>query len=140
VSNTEERTLVLVKPDAYAQAQEIEERYRRAGLRVQCHRTVKPTLELIAEHYKEHVGQPYYQGTVDFMLSGLIFAIVIVGFDAVKRVRELNGPTDPTAKEAKPGHIRYDFGGKEMPANAVHASDSVESAKREIALWFPDAA
>lgn len=131
----DERTLVLVKPDAYAKAQEIEERYRRAGLTICSHKTVKPTRPLIEEHYREHVGKPYYRGTVEFMLSGDIFAIVLVGPNVIERVRELHGPTDPT--KAKPGNIRHDFGGRQMPANAVHASDSVESAKRELALWFP---
>lgn len=132
----EERTLVLVKPDAYAEAHEIEERYRRAGLRICSHATVNPNSKLIAEHYEEHVGRSYYQDTVDFMCSGPVFAMIVVGYNAIERVRELHGPTDPT--KAKPGDIRYDFGGKKMPANAVHASDSVESAKREIALWFPE--
>lgn len=135
MTSTEERTLVLVKPDAYAQAHEIEERYRRAGLRICSHKTVTPTRPLIEEHYREHVGKPYYQGTVDFMLSGDIFAIVLVGPGVIERVRGLHGPTDPT--KAKPGDIRHDFGGRQMPANAVHASDSLESATRELALWFP---
>jgi len=114
---------------------EIEERYRRSGLTVCSHKTVRPNRNLIEEHYRDHVGKPFYLGTVDFMLSGDVFAIVIVGYNAIERVRELHGPTDPT--KANPGDIRYDFGERKMPANAVHASDSVESAKRELELWFP---
>jgi len=135
VTSNNERTLVLVKPDAYENAHEIEERYRRAGLTVCSHKTVTPNRKLIEEHYQDHIGKSFYEGTVEFMLSGEVFAIVIVGYNAIERVRELHGPTDPT--KAKAGDIRYDFGGRKMPANAVHASDSVESAEREIALWFP---
>lgn len=136
MSDHEEETLVLIKPGAYEQANEIENRYGRAGLRVRCHRTVEPTPELIAEHYTEHFGKPFYEELVTFMLSGPIRAFIVVGFNAIQRVRELNGPTDPA--KATPGHIRYDFGGKKIPRNAVHASDSTESAGREIALWFPN--
>lgn len=135
-SDYEQQTLVLVKPDAYEHANDIENRYWRAGLRVRCHRTVEPTPELIAEHYREHAGKSFYEETVAFMLSGPIRAIAVVGYNAIQRVRDLNGPTDPT--KAKEGDIRFDFGGREMPRNAVHASDSEESAKREIALWFPN--
>lgn len=131
----QERILVLIKPDAYDNAREIEDRYRRAGLTVCSHKTVKPNRNLIEEHYREHVGKPFYEETVDFMLSGDVFAILLLGYNTIQRVRDLNGPTDPT--NAKPGDIRYEFGGKKMPANAVHASDSVESAARELALWFP---
>lgn len=136
MNSDDQRTLVLVKPDAYGQADEIEERYRRAGFQVMRHRTVIPTAKLIALHYEAHEGKPFYQGTVDHMLSGAIFAMVISGPGVIQRVRDLNGPTDPT--KAEKGHIRFDFGGKKMPANAVHASDSVDSATREIGLWFPD--
>lgn len=135
MSDTEERTLVLVKPDAFDHADEIENRFRRTGLTVACRRTVTPTPELIDAHYVDHIGRPYYPELREFMLSGQVRALIVTGYDAISRARKLSGPTNP--EERVPGEIRYDFGGRGKTRNAVHTSDGPESSARERALWFP---
>jgi nucleoside-diphosphate kinase len=115
---SEERTLVLVKPDGVARV---------------------PSAELLAEHYAEHVGKPFYEPLVEFMSSGPVVAFVAAGERVVEGFRALAGATDPTAAAA--GTIRGDLGrdwGVRVVQNVVHGSDSVESADREIKLWFPD--
>ena len=96
------------------------------------------TPEILAAHYAEHEGKPFYQPLVDFMLSGPVLAVVAEGHRAIEGFRSLAGATDPTV--AAPGTIRGDLGrdwGLKVIQNLVHGSDGEESAAREIALWFP---
>jgi nucleoside-diphosphate kinase len=136
-----ERTLILVKPDGVSRglAGEVIRRVEAKGYRIVTLDMRVPTVELLAEHYTEHVGKPFYQPLVDFMSSGPVVALVAEGHRVVDGFRSLAGPTDPTA--AAPGTIRGDLGrdwGLPVTQNIVHGSDSVESAGREIKLWFPD--
>jgi nucleoside-diphosphate kinase len=96
------------------------------------------TRELLAEHYAEHEGKPFYGPLVEFMLSGPVAAVVIEGERCVEGFRSLAGATDPTV--SAPGTIRGDLGrdwGEAVQQNIVHGSDSTDSAKREIGIWFP---
>jgi nucleoside-diphosphate kinase len=136
-----ERTLILVKPDGVARGMsgEVIRRVEAKGYRIVALDMRVPTVELLAEHYAEHVGKPFYQPLVDFMSSGPVVALVAEGHRVVDGFRSLAGPTDPTA--AAPGTIRGDLGrdwGLPVTQNIVHGSDSIESADREIKLWFPD--
>jgi nucleoside-diphosphate kinase len=137
-----ERTLVLVKPDGVARGLigEVLARIESKGYRIVALHLRTATADLLEEHYAEHVGKPFYQPLVDFMLSGPVVALVAEGQRVVEGFRALAGATDPTA--AAPGTIRGDLGrdwGAAVVQNIVHGSDSVESAAREIGLWFPGA-
>ena len=136
-----ERTLILVKPDGVARglSGEVIRRVEAKGYRLVALDLRVPTHELLAEHYAEHVGKPFYQPLVDVMSSGPVVAMVAEGHRIVEGFRSLAGATEPTA--AAPGTIRGDLGrdwGLRVVQNLVHGSDSVESAQREIKLWFPD--
>ena len=136
-----ERTLILVKPDGVARALvgEVLARIERKGYRLVALQLRSATSRLLAEHYAEHVGKPFYQPLVDFMLSGPVVAIVAEGERVIEGFRSLAGTTEPTA--AAPGTIRGDLGrdwGLPVVQNLVHGSDSTDSAAREIALWFPE--
>lgn len=130
------RTFVIVKPDAVAAGHvgDILARYEHAGLRVveAQLRTISP--DFADSHYAEHIGRDYYPPLREFMTSGPLVAAVLEGDNAITVARELNGATDPA--KAAPGTIRADFA-ESTRRNAVHASDSPESAAAEIALWFP---
>jgi nucleoside-diphosphate kinase len=130
-----ERTLVLIKPDACARhlIGAILAIYEQSGLTIEQLRLLKPGRELVAAHYAEHRGQPYYPGLIENLTGVPVVAAVIEGDQAIARVRELNGATDPAA--AAPGTIRARYG-LDKRRNSVHASDSPVSAAREIALWF----
>ncbi len=131
-----ERTLVLVKPDGVGRglAGEVIRRIEAKGYRLVVLDLRVPTVELLAQHYAEHVGKPFYQPLVEFMASGPVVALVAEGERVVEGFRSLAGVTDPTA--AAPGTIRGDWGSA-VQENIVHGSDSLESAAREVALWFP---
>ncbi len=130
-----EETLVLIKPDAVKAAHigEIIAIYEKNNLEIEKMRTLTMTKEIAAKHYEEHIGRPYYEELEKFMTSGQIVAMVLKGEDAIKRVREINGKTDP--KEAAEGTIRKLYA-ESKQHNAVHASDSPENAKREINIFF----
>ncbi len=135
-----ERTLVLVKPDGVARGLvgEVLRRIEDKGYRIAALELRVASPELLAAHYAEHVGKPFYQPLVDFMRSGPVVALVAEGLRVVEGFRALAGATDPTA--AAPGTIRGDFGrdwGTAVVQNVVHGSDSPPSAAREISLWFP---
>jgi nucleoside-diphosphate kinase len=135
-----ERTLVLVKPDGVSRGLvgEVIRRIEAKGYRIAALQLRAATPELLADHYAEHVGKPFYQPLVDFMLSGPVVALVAEGQRVIEGFRALAGATDPTA--ATPGTIRGDLGrdwGLAVQQNIVHGSDSGDSAAREIALWFP---
>jgi nucleoside-diphosphate kinase len=137
-----ERTLVLVKPDGVARGLigDVIRRIEVKGYRIVALELRSATPELLADHYAEHVGKPFYQPLVDFMLSGPVVAVVAEGQRVIEGFRALAGATDPTA--AAPGTIRGDLGrdwGLAVVQNIVHGSDSPESAAREIELWFPHA-
>jgi nucleoside-diphosphate kinase len=131
-----ERTLVLIKPDAVRRGLvgEILARYERKGLSivVMDQRTVDTRLS--DEHYAEHLEKGFYAGLREFITSGPLVALVLEGDSAVDVVRAMNGATD--GRKADPGTIRGDLALSNQ-LNLVHASDSAESAKREVALWFP---
>jgi nucleoside-diphosphate kinase len=138
-----ERTLVLVKPDGVARglSGEVLRRIEAKGYRLVALRMQAATPEVLAEHYAEHRGKPFYDPLVEFMLSGPVVAAVVQGQRVIEGFRSLAGATDPTA--AAPGTIRGDLGrdwGLAVQQNLVHGSDSPESAAREIELWFPDLA
>jgi nucleoside-diphosphate kinase len=132
-----ERTLVLIKPDAVRRGLvgEIIGRFERKGLAVEAMvlRTMGP--ELADQHYAEHVEKPFYPPLKDFMTGGPLVAAVLSGDQAIEVVRALVGATD--GRKAAAGTIRGDLSLSNRE-NLVHASDSPDSAKRELALWFPD--
>jgi nucleoside-diphosphate kinase len=135
-----ERTLVLVKPDGVARglSGEVLRRIEAKGYRIVALELRHANPDLLAEHYAEHVGKPFYEPLVEFMLSGPVVALVAEGERVIEGFRSLAGATEPTT--AAPGTIRGDLGrdwGLKVVQNIVHGSDSTESAAREIALWFP---
>jgi nucleoside-diphosphate kinase len=132
-----DRTLILVKPDAFARglSGEIIARFERKGLKIVALRSMTVTRELAERHYAEHAERPFFGELVDFITSGTIVAMVLEGTDAVKAARQVIGATNPL--EAATGSIRGDFA-IEMGQNMVHGSDSPESAAREAGLFFPD--
>lgn len=132
-----ERTLILVKPDAFARGLtgEIIACFERKGLRIVAIRGLTVTRELAERHYAEHSERPFFGELVDFITSGPIVAMVLEGVGAVKAARQVIGATDPL--EAATGSIRGDFA-LEVGRNMVHGSDAPESAVREAALFFPE--
>ncbi len=132
-----ERTLILVKPDAFARnlTGEIIGRFERKGLRLAELRQLTMTRELAERHYAEHEGKPFFEELVSFITSGPLVAMVLEGESAIAAARQVIGATNPL--EASPGSIRGDFA-IEVGQNMVHGSDSPESAAREVALFFPD--
>ena len=132
-----DRTLILVKPDAFARALtgEVIARCERKGLRsvALTHMTVER--EEAERHYEEHREKPFFGELVDFITGGPLVAMVLEGHEAVRAARQVIGATNPI--EAAPGSIRGDFG-LEVQTNLVHGSDSPESAAREIGIFFPE--
>ncbi len=130
-----EKTLVLIKPDAFSKhySGDIIKRYEQEGLRIVAMKLMQMDERLASIHYEEHIGRPYYNDLVGFMTSGPIVAMVLEGENAIKKVRKLNGKTNPD--EAEEGTIRKQFA-TASNRNAVHASDSPESANREIHIFF----
>jgi nucleoside-diphosphate kinase len=130
-----DRTLILVKPDAFARGLtgEIVARFERKGLEIVALRHMTVTSELAESHYAEHSERPFFGELVGFITSAPIVAMVLEGPHAVRAARQVIGATDPL--EAAPGSIRGDFA-IEVGANMVHGSDSEESAAREISLFF----
>ena len=138
---TSERSLVLVKPDGFKRGHtgEVLRRIEAKGYRLVALEIRTPTRDLLARHYAEHEGKPFYETLLGFMSSGPVTAIVIEGDQCIAGFRSLAGATDPT--KALPGTIRGDLGrdwGMGSTENVVHGSDSPESAAREMAIWFPD--
>jgi nucleoside-diphosphate kinase len=134
-----ERTLVLIKPDGVQRqlVGEIIGRIERKGLTIAELELRRVSQDLAAQHYAEHQGKPFFESLLDFITSGPVVAAIVEGPRAIAAFRQLAGGTDPVEK-ATPGTIRGDFG-LETQFNLVHGSDSAESAKREIGLWFPGA-
>jgi len=130
-----ERTLSIVKPDAVAKnvVGEIYSRFEKAGLRIVGAKMLRLSRDQAEGFYAEHKGRPFFPALVDFMTSGPVTVQVLEGEGAVSKNRELMGATNP--KEAEAGTIRADFA-ESIDANAVHGSDSTESAAREITFFF----
>ncbi|MCP9489362.1 MAG: nucleoside-diphosphate kinase [Solirubrobacteraceae bacterium MAG38_C4-C5] len=130
-----DRTLILVKPDAFARGLtgEIIARFERRGLRIAALRHMQVTEDLARRHYAEHEGKPFFGELVEFITSGPLVAMVLEGHEAVKAARQVIGATNPL--EAAPGSIRGDLA-LEVGRNMVHGSDSAESAQREADLFF----
>jgi nucleoside-diphosphate kinase len=132
-----ERTLILVKPDAFARGLtgEIIARFERKGLRMCALRHMTVGRELAERHYAEHAERPFFGELVRFITSGPLVAMVLEGEHAVRAARQVIGATDPL--EAATGSIRGDFA-LQVGQNMVHGSDSPDSAARETALFFPE--
>jgi nucleoside-diphosphate kinase len=132
-----ERTLILVKPDAFARGLtgEIIARFERKGLNIVALKHMTLDDETATRHYAEHEGKPFFGELVDFITSGPLVAMVLEGESAVKAARQVIGATNPL--EAAPGSIRGDFA-IEVGTNMVHGSDSPESGQREAAIFFPE--
>ena len=135
-----EKTLILVKPDGVARGLvgEVISRIEAKGYAIDSLRMLQADRALLEKHYAEHVGKPFYEPLVEFMMSGPIVAIVASGNRVIEGFRSLAGVTDPTV--AAPGTIRGDLAreqGTKVVQNIVHGSDSPESAAREIQIFFP---
>ena len=132
-----ERTLILVKPDAFARGLtgEIIARFERKGLTLVAIKHLTTPRDTAETHYAEHAERPFFGELVDFITSAPLVALILDGQDAIKAARQLIGATNPL--EAAPGSIRGDFA-IEVGTNMVHGSDSTESAEREIGIWFPE--
>ena len=131
-----ERTLILVKPDAFARrlTGEIIARFERKGLQLVELKLMMMTRELAGRHYAEHEGKPFYEELVSFITSGPLVAMVLEGQSAIEAARQVIGATNPL--QATAGSIRGDYA-VEVGQNMVHGSDGPESAVREVALFFP---
>ena len=132
-----ERTLILVKPDAFARnlSGEIIARFERKGLQLAAMKMKTASRELAEAHYAEHAKRPFFGELVDFITSGPLVAMILEGDHAVTAARQVIGATDPI--EATMGSIRADYA-LEVGRNMVHGSDSDQSAAREAALFFPE--
>lgn len=132
-----ERSLVIVKPDAVQRGLigEIVARYEKRGLKIAAMKFEQVSEDTAGQHYGEHKGKPFYDGLVSYITSSPSVLMVLEGPNAVDIVRTTNGATKPG--EAAPGTIRADFG-VTIGRNLVHASDSVESAEREVSIFFGD--
>ena len=135
-----EKTLILVKPDGVRRGLigEVISRIETKGYAIDAVRMLQADAALLEKHYAEHLGKPFYEPLVEFMMSGPIVAIVASGNRVIEGFRSLAGATDPTV--AAPGTIRGDLArdqGTKVLQNLVHGSDSPESAAREIQIFFP---
>jgi nucleoside-diphosphate kinase len=130
-----ERTFVMVKPDGVQRrlVGRIINGFEERGLKIVGLKMLQFTPELAGRHYGEHQGKPFYQGLVDFITSGPVVAMVLEGKDCISMVRTMLGATDP--KKAGVGTIRGNYG-IDIGRNVVHGSDSPESARREIGIFF----
>jgi nucleoside-diphosphate kinase len=134
-----DRTLILIKPDAFARnlTGEIIARFERKGLRLAAMKLITMTRELARQHYAEHEGKPFFDELVTFITSGPLVAMVLEGEQAVTAARQVIGATNPL--EADAGSIRGGYA-IAVGQNMVHGSDSAESAVREVGLFFPELA
>ena len=135
-----EKTLILIKPDGVRRGLvgEVISRIETKGYAIDAVRMLQADAALLEKHYAEHIGKPFYEPLVEFMMSGPIVAIVASGNRVIEGFRSLAGVTDPTV--AAPGTIRGDLArdqGTKVLQNLVHGSDSPESAAREIQIFFP---
>ncbi|WP_028479608.1 nucleoside-diphosphate kinase [Nocardia sp. CNY236] len=133
-----EQTLVLIKPDGVARGLvgEVLARIERKGLKIVALELKHVSRELAEAHYAEHADKPFFPSLIEFITSAPVVAAIVEGPRAISAFRQIAGGTDPVEK-AVPGSIRGDFA-LQTQENLVHGSDSPESAKREIVLWFPE--
>ncbi len=133
-----ERSLVLIKPDGVERrlVGQIISIYERKGLNITALKLVKPSREIAETHYVEHKDKPFFSELVTYLTRGMVCAMIIEGPNVIETVRKINGATDPA--QAEMGTIRGQFA-LSKAENIVHASDSPESAEREIKIWFPEA-
>ena len=136
-----ERTLILVKPDGVKRnlVGEVLSRVEAKGYTIAALKMMQADRALLVRHYAEHEGKPFFEPLVEFMMSGPIVAVVAEGNRVIEGFRKLAGVTDPTI--AEPGTIRGDLARDQVTKvvqNIVHGSDSVESAEREISIFFPE--
>lgn len=136
-----ERTLVLIKPDGVERGLvgEVISRIETKGYSIVALKMLRADRAILEQHYAEHAGKSFYEPLVEFMSSGPIVALIAEGNRVIEGFRSLAGATDPTA--AAPGTIRGDLArdqGTKVVQNIVHGSDSVESANREIGIFFPN--
>jgi nucleoside-diphosphate kinase len=133
-----DRTLILVKPDAFERrlTGEILARFERKGLTIVALKHMTVERDHAERHYAEHAEKPFFGSLIEFITSGPVVAAILEGPRAIAAFRQIAGGTDPVEK-AVPGSIRGDFA-VETQENLVHGSDSPDSAKREITLWFPE--
>ena len=139
-SSSRQRTLILIKPDGVRRGLvgEVIARIEKKGYSISALRMLQADRTMLAAHYAEHEGKPFYEPLIEFMLSGAIVALIAEGERVIEGFRSLAGATDPTV--AAPGSIRGDLArdqGTRVVQNIVHGSDSVESAEREIKIFFP---
>ena len=132
-----DRTLILVKPDAFARGLtgEIIARFERKGLRLVALKQMTVDEDLAKRHYAEHDGKPFFGELVEFITSGPLVAMVLEGDSAVEAARQVIGATNPL--QSAPGSIRGDFA-TAIGANMVQGSDSAESSAREVGIFFPE--
>src|SRR5919198_820001 len=132
-----DRTLILVKPDAFEKGLtgEVIARFERKGLKIVALRHMTVDRELAERHYAEHSEKPFFGDLVDFITGGPLVAMVLEGYEAIVAARQVIGATNPL--EASPGSIRGDYA-LEVQTNLVHGSDGPESSAREIGLFFPE--
>ena len=132
-----ERTLILVKPDAFERGLtgEILARFERKGLRIVAMKHMTVEKDLAEKHYAEHRERPFFGDLVEFITGGPLVALVLEGYEAIRAARQVIGATNPL--EAAPGSIRGDYA-LEVQTNMVHGSDAPESSAREIGLFFPE--
>ncbi len=140
-TSSAQRTLILVKPDGVRRnlVGEVISRIERKGYTIAALRMLTADKSMLEAHYGEHKGKPFYEPLMEFMLSGPIVAMIAEGERVIEGFRSLAGATDPTV--AAPGSIRGDLArdqGTRVVQNIVHGSDSVESAEREIKIFFPN--
>tara|TARA_B100001013_G_C24290631_1_gene316668 strand:- start:103 stop:507 length:405 start_codon:yes stop_codon:yes gene_type:complete len=130
-------TLCIIKPDAVKKGltEDICSRIEGSGLKISNKQEIQLTRDQAEKFYAEHTGKPFFEPLIEFMTSGPVQVQLIEGKDAISKYRSIMGNTNP--KKANPGTIRYDFADS-IDANAVHGSDSKESAAREVAFFFPN--
>jgi nucleoside-diphosphate kinase len=132
-----EKSVVLIKPDGVERniIGNILSCYEDNGLKIVALKLMRATREIAEKHYSQHKGKDFYEELITFITRNPLCAVIIQGEDAVTRIRSINGATSPT--DAAEGTIRHRYA-RSKTENCVHASDTVESAKEEIALWFPE--
>ncbi len=130
-----ERTFVMIKPDGVQRCfiGKVIAKFEEKGLKIIGLKMLHISRQLAEKHYAEHVGKDFYDGLIRYITSGAVVAMVLEGKDSVQVARNLMGSTNPV--KAEPGTIRGDYG-LEVSRNIVHGSDSIESASREISLFF----
>lgn len=132
-----EKTLVLIKPDGIKRnlIGKIISFYEEKDLKITAMKMIKADVKTVEQHYEEHKNKPFFRELIEFLTEDKLVAIIIEGENSIQLVRKINGATDPL--QADSGSIRGKFANNKE-RNLVHSSDSLESAKRELKIWFPE--